>query len=205
MLPMNGVARHCAWARLNLRQCPPQQLACAGMNLSKKMSQETPQENNDSAQNPEIDALTVAHARISALEDEFLRFRAEADNQRRRIMKDAENARKFAAEKLLQELLPVADTLMRGIEVAKGDKATIENLVEGKEATLRMLSKALENNGVKEINPVGEVFNPEWHQAMSTQPLSEGVVANTVVAVFQRGYLLNERLLRPALVVVAQA
>ena len=152
-----------------------------------------------------ITQLAEAQARIATLEDEFLRFRAESENQRRRIMKDGENARKFAAEKLLQELLPVADTLMRGLEVAKGEKATVENLIEGKEATLRMLAKALENNGVKEINPVGEVFNPEWHQAMSVQPGGEGVAPNTVVAVFQRGYLLNERLLRPALVVVSQS
>ena len=156
-------------------------------------------------ENHGLTQLAEAQARIATLEDEFLRFRAESENQRRRIMKDGENARKFAAEKLLQELLPVADTLMRGLEVAKGDKATVENLIEGKEATLRMLSKALENNGVKEINPVGEVFNPELHQAMSVQPGGEGVAPNTVVAVFQRGYLLNERLLRPALVVVSQA
>lgn len=149
--------------------------------------------------------LAEAQARIATLEDEFLRFRAESENQRRRIMKDGENARKFAAEKLLQELLPVADTLMRGLEVAKGEKATVENLIEGKEATLRMLAKALENNGVKEINPIGEVFNPELHQAMTVQPGAEGVAPNTVVAVFQRGYLLNERLLRPALVVVSQS
>ena len=152
-----------------------------------------------------ITQLAEAQARIATLEDEFLRFRAESENQRRRIMKDGENARKFAAEKLLQELLPVADTLMRGLEVAKGDKATVENLIEGKEATLRMLAKALENNGVKEVNPIGEVFNPELHQAMSVQPAAEGVAPNTVVAVFQRGYLLNERLLRPALVVVSQS
>ena len=152
-----------------------------------------------------ITQLAEAQARIATLEDEFLRFRAESENQRRRIMKDGENARKFAAEKLLQELLPVADTLMRGLEVAKGDKATVENLIEGKEATLRMLAKALENNGVKEINPIGEVFNPELHQAMTVQPGAEGVAPNTVVAVFQRGYLLNERLLRPALVVVSQS
>jgi molecular chaperone GrpE len=150
-------------------------------------------------------ALEQALARIATLEDEFLRFRAEAENQRRRVMKDAESARKFAAEKLLQELLPVADTLMRGLEVAKGEKATVENLIEGKEATMRMLAKALENNGVKEINPVGEAFNPEWHQAMSVQPAADGVAPNSVVAVFQRGYMLNERLLRPALVVVSQA
>lgn len=152
-----------------------------------------------------ITQLAEAQARVATLEDEFLRFRAESENQRRRIMKDGENARKFATEKLLQELLPVADTLMRGLEVAKGEKATVENLIEGKEATLRMLAKALENNGVKEINPVGEVFNPELHQAMTVQPGAEGVAPNTVVAVFQRGYLLNERLLRPALVVVSQS
>ena len=152
-----------------------------------------------------ITQLAEAQARIATLEDEFLRFRAESENQRRRIMKDGENARKFASEKLLQELLPVADTLMRGIEVAKGEKATVENLIEGKEATLRMLAKALENNGVKEINPIGEIFNPELHQAMTVQPGAEGVEPNTVVAVFQRGYLLNERLLRPALVVVSQS
>jgi molecular chaperone GrpE len=150
-------------------------------------------------------ALALAQTRFSALEDEFLRFRAESENQRRRVMKDAENARKFAAEKLLLELLPVADTLMRGIEVSKSDKATLENLIEGKQATLRMLAKALENNGVKELNPLHETFNPELHQAMSIQPPADGVAANTVVAVFQRGYLLNERLLRPALVVVSQA
>lgn len=149
--------------------------------------------------------LEQTRAKLSALEDEFLRFRAESENLRRRTLKDAENARKFAAEKLLLELLPVADTLMRGIEVARSDKATIENLIEGKEATLRMLAKAMENSGVKEVDPLGQPFNPEWHQAMSTQAPTEGVAENTVVAVFQRGYLLNERLLRPALVVVAQS
>lgn len=162
---------------------------------------------NDGAlnENQEMTQLAEAQARIATLEDEFLRFRAESENQRRRIMKDGENARKFATEKLLQELLPVADTLMRGIEVARGEKATVETLIEGKEATLRMLGKALENNGVKEINPVGEVFNPDLHQAMTVQPGGEGVAPNTVIAVFQRGYLLNERLLRPALVVVSQS
>jgi molecular chaperone GrpE len=149
--------------------------------------------------------LVQAQARFQALEEEFLRFRAEVENQRKRMFKDMENARKFGAEKLLQELLPVADTLLRGVEVAKTDNVTVENLVEGKEATLRLLAKVLENNGVKEIYPLGESFNPEWHQAMSMQPASESAPANTVVQVFQRGYLLNERLLRPALVVVAQA
>lgn len=160
---------------------------------------------SESSERTDSDELAQALARFSALEDEFLRFRAETENQRRRTLKDAENARKFAAEKLLLELLPVADTLMRGIEVARSDKATIENLIEGKEATLRMLAKAMENNGVKEIDPIGQPFNPELHQAMSTQVPTEGVAENTVVAVFQRGYLLNERLLRPALVVVAQS
>ncbi len=149
------------------------------------------------------DTLAATQAKLAALEDEFLRFRAETENQRRRTLKDAESARKFAVEKLLQELLPVADTLIRGVEVAKSDKANLENLIEGKEATLRMFAKALENNGVKEIYPVGEAFNPDFHQAMTMQPAPEGVAINTVVAVVQRGYTLHERLLRPALVVVA--
>jgi molecular chaperone GrpE len=168
---------------------------------------QTPETDVKDSSQPEsgADALAQAQAKLAALEEEFLRFRAEAENQRRRTLKDAENARKFATEKLLVELLPVADTLMRGIEVAKDEKATIENLIEGKEATLRMLAKALENNGVKEIYPEGETFNPELHQAMSTAPATDQTPANTVVKVFQRGYLLNERLLRPALVVVAQA
>ena len=159
----------------------------------------------ETGEKAESGELAQTLGKLSALEDEFLRFRAETENQRRRTLKDAENARKFATEKLLLELLPVADTLMRGIEVARSDKATIENLIEGKEATLRMLSKAMENSGVKEVDPLGQPFNPEWHQAMSTQAPAEGVAENTVVAVFQRGYVLNERLLRPALVVVAQS
>ncbi len=174
-------------------------------NAINSAAENTPDNDGALNENHELTQLAEAQARIASLEDEFLRFRAESENQRRRIMKDGENARKFATEKLLQELLPVADTLLRGIEVARGEKATVESLIEGKEATLRMLGKALENNGVKEINPMGEVFNPDLHQAMTVQPAGEGVAPNTVVAVFQRGYLLNERLLRPALVVVSQS
>ncbi len=158
---------------------------------------------SEEASDPSL-ALAQWEARYKALEEEFLRFRAESENQRKRTLKDAENARKFGAEKLLQELLPVADTLLRGVEIAKTDKATVENLVEGKEATLRMLGKVLENNGVKELNPVGEIFNPELHQAMTMQPATEAFPANTVVQVMQRGFVLHERLLRPALVIVAQ-
>jgi molecular chaperone GrpE len=148
-------------------------------------------------------SLEALEAKYKALEEEFLRFRAESENQRKRVLKDADSARKFAAERLLNDLLPVADTLFRGVEVAQSDKASIETLTEGKTATLRMLLKTLENHGVKEVNPApGEGFNPDVHQAVSMQAV-ENAEPNTVVAVMQRGFTLHERLLRPAMVVVS--
>lgn len=151
----------------------------------------------------EIDEnLTAADTKYKQLEEEFLRFRAETENHRKRLFKDIEAARKFGAEKLLAELVPVADTLERGVEIARSEKATLENLREGKEATLRILNKILENNGVSTIDPLDQPFNPDLHQAMSTQPRGEKP-ANTVLIVLQKGYLLNERLIRPALVIVA--
>jgi molecular chaperone GrpE len=153
------------------------------------------------ASSPETELLAL-QTKYAALEEEFLRFRAEAENQRKRTLKDAESARKFGAERLLGELLPVVDTLVRGVEVAQSDKASIEALKEGKEATLRLLSKVMEGHGVKELNPQGEIFNPELHQAISVQADAQAP-ANTVMSVVQRGYVLHERLLRPALVVVS--
>jgi len=174
------------------------------------MSTETPEAPNptlndapESAQMPDAKHLLAELAqKYSALNEEFLRFRAEAENTRKRTLKDAENARKFGAERLLSELVPIADTLARGLEVAKGENVSIDVLKEGNEATLRLLLKTMEGHGVKEINPLGEAFNPELHQAMTVQDSPEHA-PNTVISVFQRGYMLHERLLRPALVIVS--
>jgi molecular chaperone GrpE len=145
----------------------------------------------------ELEALRIAMGNIR---DEALRERAELDNQRKRLARDVDQARKFANERLLSELLPVLDSLDAGLIASQGETGKLR---EGMELTLVQLLKVGNNNGMTQINPIGEVFNPEWHQAIS-QLDSPDAVPNTIVQVFQKGYLLNERLLRPALVVVAK-
>ncbi len=145
----------------------------------------------------ELEQLRIAMGNIR---DEALRERAELDNQRKRLARDVDQARKFANERLLSELLPVLDSLEAGLQVSADETGKLR---EGMELTLRQLMKVASDNGMTPINPIGEAFNPEWHQAIS-QIESPDVAPNTIVQVFQKGYLLNERLLRPALVVVAK-
>lgn len=132
----------------------------------------------------------------------FLGARAEMDNLRKRTERELANAHKFALEKFVNELLPVRDSLEMGLDAA-GETADPAKLREGTELTLKMLSDALEKFGVKEVNPQGEKFNPTLHEAMTMQP-SHQVEPNTVLHVVQKGYLLNDRLVRPAMVVVSQ-
>lgn len=143
--------------------------------------------------------------RIEALEqelgqarDEQLRDRAELENQRRRLLREAEQARRFANEKLLAELLPVFDSLEAGL-AANGEAGSLR---EGVELTLRQLTRVAEANGLQVVDPAGQAFDPERHQAMSVAA-SEAHAPGSVVQVYQKGYVLNDRLLRPALVVVA--
>lgn len=143
----------------------------------------------------QIDAL---QAELTQLREERLRERADLENQRRRLSRDLEQARRFANERLLSDLLPVLDSLDKGLE-ADGD---VKHLRDGVELTQRQLLKAATDHGLEVVDPAGMPFNPEHHQAMSMVPAS-GQVANTVVQVYQKGYLLNQRLLRPAMVVVA--
>lgn len=147
--------------------------------------------------------LEQALAKAEENWDLYLKTRAEMENIRKRSERDLQNAHKFALEKFIGELLPVRDSLEMGISAAKETK-DIAKLLEGSELTLRMLSMALEKYGVQEINPQGEKFNPELHEAMAMQPSAE-VEPNTVLHVIQKGYLLNGRLIRPAMVIVAQA
>ena len=162
----------------------------------------------------EIDQL---RATVVGLKDEALRERAELDNQRKRLARDVDMARKFANERLLSELLPVLDSLDAGLlaamqgatsmpasslsAVAAGQDA--KALVAGLDLTLKQLLKVASDNGLGLIDPLGEAFNPDLHQAIS-QADQAGVAPGTVLQVFQKGYLLNDRLLRPALVVVAR-
>lgn len=136
---------------------------------------------------------------LAQLREEVLRERADLENQRRRLSRELEQARKFANERLLSELLPVLDSLHAGLKAA-GDEA--HPLKAGLELTLKQLLKTAADNGLVELHPQGDSFNPEWHQAVTQIP-TPAAAPGTVLEVFQRGYALNERLLRPALVVVA--
>jgi len=147
--------------------------------------------------------LEEANARAEEHLDRLLRTQAELENQRKRAERDIENAHKYALEKFVNELLAVKDSLELGIQAAKGDAVDVEKILEGTELTDKMLTQVLQKFGVEEINPLGEKFDPERHQAMSMQP-SEEYPANTVMQVVQKGYTLNGRLVRPAMVIVSQ-
>ena len=136
--------------------------------------------------------------------DQVVRLQAEMDNLRKRSERDLANAHKFALERFANELLPVRDSLEMGLAAFDTEAADPEKLREGVVLTLQMLSAAMDKAAIKEVNPQDERFNPEFHQAMSMQERDD-VEPNTVVTVVQKGYLLNERLIRPAMVIVSKA
>jgi len=147
--------------------------------------------------------LEQAEARADENWQRVLRTEAEKDNIRKRAQKDIDSARKQAVEKMANELLGVRDSLELGVDAAQQDDADIAKVREGTELTLRMLTQAMEKFSIVEIDPLGEKFNPDFHQAMSMQEV-EGYESNTVYQVMQKGYCLEDRLLRPALVMVAK-
>ncbi len=164
---------------------------------------------NDAEQGDDRPEATAASAvsDVEALEakvaenwERYLRTAAEAENVRKRAARDVEKARKFALESFGRELLAVVDSLEMGL--AASESASAASLREGSEATLKLLLTTLERFGVEQVDPEGEPFDPEFHEAMSMQP-SATAEPNSVVAVVQKGYALNGRLLRPARVVVA--
>ena len=148
--------------------------------------------------------LKKAEEEASAHRDEVLRARADLENTRKRMERDIENAHKYAVEKFVQELLPVIDSLEMGLAAARQEDANISSVKEGTELTLKMFADCTDKFGMKSLDPKGEKFNPEFHQAMSMQESPEHE-PDTVIAVMQKGYLLNDRLVRPAMVVVAKA
>lgn len=148
------------------------------------------------------EALEQAKQKAEAHWNDLLRARAELDNTRKRAERDMANAHKYAIERFITELLPVKDSLELGL-AATDQPANVESLREGIELTLKMFCAVLEKNGVAVIEPRGERFNPELHQAMTLQESREAE-PGTVLTVVQKGYLLNDRLIRPAMVVVAK-
>ena len=146
----------------------------------------------------EVEAL---REQAAANHDRYLRAVAELENVRRRAARDVANARRYGVEKLAQALLPVLDSLEAGLATA--EQASAESLRDGKKATMRLLNAALEQVGIKELDPHGEPFDPALHEAMAMAP-SEDAEPGTVIEVFQKGYSIHDRLLRAARVVVAR-
>ncbi len=136
--------------------------------------------------------------------NDLLRARAELDNVRKRGQRDLERARKYALERIMADLLGVRDSLERAQEAGADEAVTVEHLKEGTELTLKLLTQVLAKHGLSEVDPLGERFNPELHEAISVYQTDEHE-ADTVVQVVQKGYLLNDRLIRAARVVVAAA
>lgn len=152
----------------------------------------------------DVEALTAKVAELEAqLKDTQLRAQAEIRNIQSRAERDVSNAHKFGVEKFANSLLDVVDNLERALAAAPQDEAN-KSLIDGLQLTHKAFLDALKKFGVEAVDPTGQAFNAEFHQAVATQPASETNAANTVVTVFQKGYTLSGRLMRPAMVVVAQ-
>ena len=147
-------------------------------------------------------ALAAAEAKATEYRDSYLRAVAELENYRKRSEREADNARKFAIERFAQELVTVGDALEAGINAGSANPGPA--LFEGAQATLRQLQRAFDKAGMKVIDPAGQPFDPQWHEAMVAQESGDSP-ANTVLSVIQKGYSLNGRLLRPARVIVSKA
>jgi molecular chaperone GrpE len=157
-------------------------------------------------QTPESPEETIARLEeaASSAHDEALRAQAEAQNTIRRAEQDVEKARKFALERFCNELLPVVDNLERALEAAEGDEEILKPIAEGVELTLKSFLDALQKFSIEPVSPQGEPFDPQLHQAMTMVENGE-VEPNTVIAVMQKGYTLNGRLVRPAMVMVSKS
>ena len=181
----------------------PETEAAAGQNDPSGESsgeQQTPEQ----ARIQELEEqLRQAEARAEDNWNQFLRARAEMENARRRAEKDVEQAKRQGLEKLASELLPVKDSMEMGLAAAQESNADVAKLTEGSELTLKMLTQAMDKFEITEVDPMGQKFDPERHEAMATQPSAEHE-PNTVIHVVQKGYLLGERLLRPAMVIVSK-
>ena len=148
-------------------------------------------------------ALGAAEQELAEHREAMLRMQAEMENLRKRLIKDLERSRARSLESIMNDLLPVHDSLERGMETDE-KTATVESMKEGKALIIKMLGKVMQDHGLTMIDPAGQAFNPELHQAMTVQP-STDCEPNTVLEVLQKGFQLHERLIRPAMVVVSKA
>ena len=150
----------------------------------------------------ESEAVDAARAEAANMRDAMLRMQAETENTRKRLTRELERSRRLALERVMKDLLQVRDSMERGLGVDP-ESATVESLIEGQQLTLKMLNKVMEDHHLEVIDPAGQPFDPELHEAMTVLPSAEHD-ENTVVEVIQKGYRLRDRLIRPAMVVVSK-
>jgi len=160
-------------------------------------------EAEDLADEPIEQQLEKAQQTIKDYWDQMMRLRAEIENNRKRAERDLENAHKYALKNFVENLLPIIDSMEMGQTAATADNATLDSIREGSALTMNMFMQVMQKNGLEQIEPLGEKFDPEKHQAISMIE-AEGAESNTVIEVMQKGFLLNDRLVRPAMVVVAK-
>lgn len=163
---------------------------------------ETDSETETSEQSIE-QQLDQAQATIKEYWEQILRLKAEIENNRKRSIRDIEHAHKFALRNFSESLLPIIDSMEMAQKAAEAENASLESIIEGAQLTMSMFAQVLEKHGLQQVDPVGEKFDPEQHQAISMVD-AEDVEPNTVISVMQKGFLLNDRLVRPAMVVVSK-
>ena len=172
--------------------------------LSAQSADETNEAPEESAAGDELQQeLEKAQATIKDYWDQMMRLRAEIDNHRKRAERDVENAHKYALKTFIENLLPIIDSMEMGQQAAVAGNASLDSIREGMDMTMNMFVQVLEKHGLEQIDPIGHAFDPEKHQAISMLDHEEAE-SNTVVEVMQKGFSLNERLVRPAMVVVAK-
>lgn len=181
--------------------------------MTKKQSEtpiEEPNDKNPEAQADETPSVEDLQAQLTEAQqsakdnwDKVLRAQAEMENLKRRSAKDVENAHKYALDGFVKALLEVKDSLSMGLKSAQEEQASIGSIIEGLEMTDKVFISTLEKFGVEALNPAGEAFNPEFHEAVTMVPMPDQD-SNTVLEVVQVGFTLNGRLVRPAMVVVVQ-
>lgn len=173
---------------------------------SEAQTESSDQESSEAPATLEELTAQLAEAQASAEEnwDQLLRAKAEVENIRKRAEREASQARKYGLESIARELLPIYDSLNLGLADLEKEDASIGTAREGVKLIAQMMGKLMDQFSIREIDPAGEVFDPEAHQAMSMQETTEQP-ANTVIQVLQKGYRLNDRILRPAMVIVAKA
>ena len=170
----------------------------------EQLSEDSKVETTEIEEELDIETQLVAAQQSAKVNwDKVLRSQAEIENIKRRSIRDLENAHKYALDGFVKALLEVKDSLSMGLKSACEKDATIEHIIEGLEMTDKVFSSTLEKFGVKTLNPVGEKFNPEFHEAVTMLPMPDKE-SNSVLDVVQVGFTLNDRLVRPAMVVVVQ-